>query len=116
MTDQILPHFDPEIGNSICFPVAVHGGVQEPARIGELIPDHHPGFLQGWDRDARCAIILVVENANLPRSLFIRRGLKSGSEAMKRNQEMGTVRFDQSRNLLMIRPPKAIDPFEPFLM
>src|SRR3546814_4826327 len=69
--------------------------------------------LQHRNGHAGHPIILVIQNANVPRPLLFTPVLKSGRKAMKRQQNFWRIVSDQSRESIMIRSPEAIQPFLP---
>ncbi len=113
ISDQILPHFNAQIGNAIPLPMTVHRRIEEFARIGKLITHDDPLQFQRRDRDARGAIVIVVEYADFPWSIFVRPCRKPRRKTVERQKHAWTGSSDRSRNLPMIGAPEAIDPLDP---
>ena len=114
--DQILPHFNPEIGDAIALPVPVHRRVEEFSRIGQLVTDDNACCFQCRDRYEGGAIIPIVEDADFPWPNLFRLGCELRRKAVERYQQPRLVRQDRPRELLMIGSPEAVDPRQPLFM
>lgn len=110
ITDQILPHLDPEIGDAIGLPMPVHRRVEELSGIGKLVPYDHAGRCQRRDAGPGSTIIFIVEDPDFPRPGLIRLRLQLRRETVERNQKPGPVFGNHARNLRMIGPPEPIYP------
>ncbi len=82
--------------------MAVHRRVEQPPRIRLIVPGHDPGRAQRVDRDPRRAVVLIVEDADLPGPRRIGRGFEPWGKAVHRHDQVGPRLVDHRRQPGMI--------------
>ena len=87
--------------------MAVHGVVEQLARIGLLVAHHQALSLEHGDRDPRGAVVLVVEHADLPRARLVGMRGKARREAVQRKNQRGRCAVQQlgQRGVIGVEEP-----------